>query len=410
MGVGGWWLGWGVALRSCVIIADVADARLALIVGAGIGGVATGLALKRAGWNVRIFERASNLRELGFALLLAPNAIAALEELGVAAQVVAAGATPTSAEVRRPDGRVLRRIDVSDSRLAIGGVPVVARRTVLHGALLEAVGSDALTLGAEITGIGTSGSHPSITLASGETIKADLVVGADGFHSAVRRALHPSEPPPRPSGLRGLRGVVSGTSKHLGALGGIIYLGRGLESAIVKAGPDIIYFYVSLRDELVATASREPSAMLGRALEILDEAFAGVAGPARAEDLRVDELFDRDPLPYWGTHQVTLLGDAAHPLLPHTGQGAAQALEDAVALGRVLAHERHIPDALRHYERVRARRATALLHQGRRYASAMRTINPLFCWARDTTVRVVPKWMVVASFVMGQKTDPYEGL
>ena len=96
----------------CGIIGGVTGARSALIVGAGIGGLATGLALKRAGWNVRIFERAANPRELGFALLLAPNAIAALEELGVAAPVVAAGATPTSAEVRRPDGRVLRRIDV----------------------------------------------------------------------------------------------------------------------------------------------------------------------------------------------------------------------------------------------------------------------------------------------------------
>ena len=394
----------------CGIIAVVAGARAALIVGAGIGGLAAGLALKRAGWDVRIFERAVNPRELGFALLLAPNAIAALEELGVAGPVVAGGATPTSAEVRRPDGRVLRRIDISDSRRAIGGVPVVALRTVVHGALLDAVGRDALTLGAEVTGVSAAGSHPSITLAGGETVKGDLVVGADGVHSAVRRALHPSEAPPRPFGLRALRGVVSGTSHNLGSLGGILYLGRGLESAIVKAGPDVVYFYVSLRSDLVANVDGDPVRMLGRAREILDEGFGAVAAPARPEDLRVDDLFDRDPLPYWGTHQVTLLGDAAHPLLPHTGQGAAQALEDAVALGRVLAHERHIPDALRHYERVRAKRTTTLLYQGRRYAGAMRTTNPLFCAVRDTAVRLVPKWMVVASFVMGQKVDPYEGL
>ena len=222
-------------------------ARSALIVGAGIGGLATGLALKRAGWNVRIFERAANPRELGFAVLLAPNAIAALEDLGVAGPVVAAGATPTSAEVRRPDGRVLRRIDVADSRLAIGGVPVIALRPVLHGTLLEAVGREALTLSAEVTGLSAAGSHPSITLASGETVKGDLVIGADGVHSAIRRAVHPKEPPPRASGLRALRGVVSGTSQHLGQLAGVLYLGRGLESAVVKAGTDVVYFYVSLR-------------------------------------------------------------------------------------------------------------------------------------------------------------------
>ena len=388
----------------------MAGTRSALIVGAGIGGLAAGLALKQAGWGVRIFERAANPRELGFAVLLAPNAIAALGELGVAAPVVAAGATPTSAEVRRPDGRVLRRIDVSDSRRAIGGVPVVALRTVLHGTLLEAVGRDTLTLGAEVTSVSAAGNHPAITLASGETVTADLVVGADGVNSAIRRSVHPNEAPPRPSGLRALRGVVSGTNHHLGSLAGLLYIGRGLESAVVKAGADVVYFYVSLRDDLVASVPRDPGSMLRRAFELLDAGFSAVAGPARANDMRVDDLFDRDPLPYWGTHQVTLLGDAAHPLLPHTGQGAAQALEDAVALGRVLAHERHIPDALRHYERVRAKRTTALLYQGRRYAGAMRTTNPLLCWARDTAIRLVPRWMVVSSFVMGQKADPYEGL
>jgi 2-polyprenyl-6-methoxyphenol hydroxylase-like FAD-dependent oxidoreductase len=207
-----------------------------------------------------------------------------------------------------------------------------------------------------------------------------------------------------------LRGVVTGTGHHLGSLGGLVYFGRGLESAVVKAGPNVLYFYVSLHEALVAGVEHDPSSMLRRAHEILDDSFRALTGTAQPDDLRVDDLFDRDPLPYWGTHQVTLLGDAAHPLLPHTGQGAAQALEDAVALGRVLVHERHIPDALRHYERVRASRATTLLYQGRRYASAMRTTNPLLCWARDMAVRIVPKWMVVSSFVMGQKRDPYEGL
>ena len=203
---------------------------------------------------------------------------------------------------------------------------------------------------------------------------------------------------------------MTGTGHHLGSLGGLLYLGRGLESAVVKAGPDVLYFYVSFRQELVADVPSEPGSMLRRAHEILDQSFRTLTGPTQPDDLRQDDLFDRDPLPYWGTHQVTLLGDAAHPLLPHTGQGAAQALEDAVALGRLLVHDQHIPDALRHYERVRARRTTTLLYQGRRYAGAMRTTNPLLCWARDTAVRMVPKWMVVSSLVMGQKSEPYKDL
>ena len=129
-----------------------------------------------------------------------------------------------------------------------------------------------------------AGSHPAITLASGETVKADLVVGADGVNSAIRRAVHPNEAPPRPSGLRALRGVVSGTSHHLGSLAGLLYMGRGLESAVVKAGADVVYFYVSLRDDLVASVPRDPGSMLAACVrDCSTQAFAAVAGPARAE-------------------------------------------------------------------------------------------------------------------------------
>jgi 2-polyprenyl-6-methoxyphenol hydroxylase-like FAD-dependent oxidoreductase len=391
-------------------IIDVTVARSALIVGAGIGGLAAGVALRRGGWHIRIFERATSLRELGFALLLAPNAVAALRELEVAAPVIAAGVSPTAAEVLRPDGRVLRRIDVSDSHAAIGGVPLVALRPVLHGTLLDAAGRDAVTLGAEASSFSARNGGVSLRFTNGDAVTGDLLVGADGVGSVIRRTIHPGEPPPRPSGLRALRGVVSGTSHHLGPLGGLLYLGRGLESSVVKAADDIVYFYVSLRDDDVAAVPNDPPSFLAYCLRRLDDRFRAITQATRPEDMRVDELLDRDPLPHWGAGPMTLLGDAAHPLLPHTGQGAAQALEDAVALGRVLAQPTDVPRALRRYERVRATRTTRLLRQGRRFARTMRSNNLLLCWARDTAVRLVPKWLIVASFVMGQKVDPYAGL
>jgi 2-polyprenyl-6-methoxyphenol hydroxylase-like FAD-dependent oxidoreductase len=389
--------------------ACVTAVRSALIVGAGIGGLAAGLALGRAGWNIRIVERAASPRELGFALLLAPNAVDALGELGVADRIVAAAASPTSAEVRRPDGRLLRRIDVSDSQLAIGGVPKVALRQVVHGTLLDAVGHEPLTLGAAASSFAIEDGGVSLRLANGETLRGDVLIGADGVGSVVRRALHPGEPPPRASGLRALRGVVSGTSRHLGGLGAILYLGRGLESGVVRAADDVVYFYVSLAGNR-GDVPADPAGLFEYCLATLDDRFRAIARPARAEDLRVDDLADRDPLPHWGSGPVTLLGDAAHPLLPQTGQGAAQALEDAVALGRVLRDGRDIPSALRRYEEVRARRTTRLLYQGRRFARTMRATNALFCWGRDMTIRVVPRWAIVASFVMGQKVHPYAGL
>jgi 2-polyprenyl-6-methoxyphenol hydroxylase-like FAD-dependent oxidoreductase len=289
-------------------------------------------------------------------------------------------------------------------------VPIVALRPALHGTLLDAVGRETLVLGAEASSFSVSDRRVSLRLANGDVADGDLLVGADGVGSAIRRTLHRSEPPARESGLRALRGVVSGTSRHLGAAGGVLYLGRGLEAAIVKAGHDIVYFYVSLRSDDVAHIGNDPQSMLRYCLERLDDRFRALAGTVRHEDMRVDDLLDRDPLPDWGVGPVTLLGDAAHPLLPHTGQGAAQALEDAVALGRVLRTANDVPAALRRYEQVRAKRTTVLLRQGRRFARTMRSNNAVLCWGRDMAVRLVPRWMIVASFVMGQKVDPYEGL
>ena len=122
----------------------------ALIVGAGIGGLAAGLALRRAGWDVRIFERTDSPRALGFGLGLAPNAIAALRELGLADVMLARGYMPRSAELRRPDGTVLTRAALPAN--ALGGPMILALRPALHGALLEATAPESLQLGTVVTG------------------------------------------------------------------------------------------------------------------------------------------------------------------------------------------------------------------------------------------------------------------
>lgn len=122
--------------------------RTALIVGAGIGGLSAAISLRKAGWNVRVFERAASVRELGFALLVAPNAMAALRELGVADVVLARGVVPTRGEARRMDGTVLKRADFPPPEV-MGGPTVVALRPAVHGALLEAVGEDTVELAKE---------------------------------------------------------------------------------------------------------------------------------------------------------------------------------------------------------------------------------------------------------------------
>lgn len=360
--------------------------RTALIVGAGIGGLSAGIALRQAGWNIRILERAPSPRELGFGLGLAPNAIAALRSLGIADRIIARGFQPTRGELRRMDGTVLKRVDLP--RQALRAPMVMALRPVLHGALLEAVGAGAVAPNSEAVGFTVSGHRVSLHLANGDAIEGDVLVGADGTGSIVRQVLHPSEPPPRRCGIVAVRGAVHGVQHHLGDLHGVYYLGPGVESAMIRASDTGIYWFVSLARELVPIGMTEPAEILAHMAPRFDGTFRAIT--SATDDLRYDELVDRDPIPFWGKNMVTLLGDAAHPLLPHTGQGAAQAILDAVALGTRLVGDVDIAPALRSYERDRMSRTAKLVRQGRRTARVMRMTNPFGCYVREAVLRMIP--------------------
>jgi 2-polyprenyl-6-methoxyphenol hydroxylase-like FAD-dependent oxidoreductase len=360
--------------------------RTAVIVGAGIGGLAAAIALRRAGWDVRVVEQAATPRELGFALALAPNALAALEELGLRDAVVSRGVEVKRFEVRRVDGGLLKRVDLHGSAVK----SIVLLRPALHGTLLDAVGPDVLQLDRRVTDIPSSG---------------DVVVGADGVGSAVRRALHPDEPPPRPSGYHALRGVSSDVGDRLNGADAAVYLGDGVEIGFARATATAVYWYISLLDELVGA---DVERTLARCIHGLDARVAGIPHAAAPDAVRLDRLFVRAPLAAWGRGRVTLLGDAAHPVLPHTAQGAAQALEDAVALGLALGGG-DVEDGLRRYERIRAARTRQIIRSGPRIAAMTTTRSRARIALRDSIVRLMPARLLAITMTRLAK-DPHQPL
>jgi 2-polyprenyl-6-methoxyphenol hydroxylase-like FAD-dependent oxidoreductase len=360
-------------------------ARTALIVGAGIGGLSAGIALRQAGWNIRIFERADSPRELGFGVALAPNAIAALRALGVGDTVVARGFPPRRAELRRMNGSVLKRAELPPN--ALGGPMLVALRPALHGALLDAVGPETIALGAHVDGFSADGGGAALSV-NGSTVHGDLLVGADGVRSVIRQQLHPDQPPPRHSGIVAVRGAVHGVLQHLGHLHAVYYLGPGVESLFVRASDTGIYWFLSLAKSIAPPGVEDPGAIVRHMASKFDDTFRAIT--SATEDMRYDELIDRDPLRSWGSGVVTLLGDAAHPLLPHTGQGAAQAIVDAVTLGTAVRNSTNLEQSLRAYERERIPKTATLLAQGRRTARVMATTHPVACYLRELVIRAIP--------------------
>ena len=376
----------------------------AIIVGAGIGGLAAAIALRRAGWEVRVVEQAASPRELGFALALAPNALAALRELGLKDDVVSRGVEVRAFEVRHPDGRVAKRVDLRGDAVQ----SVVTLRPALHGTLLTAVGSDALVLGRRAVTVETAAvpmaDGAAVVLDDGTRLHADVIIGADGVGSAVRQALHPGEPPPRPSGYHALRGVSYDAGDRLGTADTAIYLGDGVEIGFARASASAVYWYISLVDEL---AGADVPETLDRCTRGLDANALAIARAAKPDDLRRDRLFYRDPIEAWGRGRVTLLGDAAHPVLPHTAQGAALALEDAVALG--LALRADVERGLRRYESVRAARTRRVVRTGPRIAAMTTTRSRTRIAVRDMLVRLMPARAMSLALTLHAR-DPHRSL
>ena len=369
-------------------------ARAALIVGAGIGGLSAAIALRIAGWQVRVFEQAESPRELGFGVGIAPNAVAALRELGVGDTVVARGFEPRRGELRRMDGSALKRAELPPN--ALGGPMLVALRPALHGALLDAVGLDTISLSSRVTGFKTTGGRVSLNV-NDSSVEGDLLIGADGVWSLIRQQLHSNQPPPRNSGIIAVRGSVHGALHHLGDLHAVYYLGRGVESMFVRASDTGIYWFLSLAKTVAPAGVEDPAAIVRSMAPQFDDTFRAIT--SATDEMRYDELVDRDPLREWGSGAVTLLGDAAHPLLPHTGQGAAQAIVDAVTLGKALRDTTNLEESLRRYERERIPKTAALLAQGRRTARVMATTNPVACYARELVARAMPMKTFARIFV-----------
>lgn len=336
------------------------------IAGAGIGGLCAAIALGKQGHDVTVFEQSDGFFRVGADINLTPNAVKALDGLGVGPDIRVTAARPTHRISRQWDsGEETSRLPMSSAAEEKYGAPqLTLHRPDLLAALSEHFPLERVQFGKKVAALQQKGKQVMVQCTDGSEASYDVVVGADGIHSAVRKALW-GEESPRFTGIVAFRAVVPVEKvAHVPNIKAFTkWWGPVSTSQIVtfplNQGRDVFIF---------ATIGQESwhleSWTTQGSVEEFKHLFADFHPDATALLNACDEvlktaLYEREPMPQWGQGHCTLLGDACHPMLPFMAQGAGMAIEDAIVLSRALegvGPESDVAAALRRYENSRKER------------------------------------------------------
>ena len=344
------------------------------IVGAGIGGLTLALCLHRAGIACRVFEQAAEVRPLGVGINILPHATAELRELGVLEALEKVAVTTREAAFFNRFGQLVYAEPAG--RFAGHETPQLSiHRGDLQGVLLAAVkerlGADAVVTGHACTGaFDVDGAH-AVRLAFRDPagaalleVEATLAIGCDGIHSAIRRQLHPQEGPPRWSGVNMWRGVTAHAPFLSGATmvrAGWLTVGKmviyPIRNDVDGSGRQLVNWVAELEAKTPVEHDWNARVRLGDFFAAFADWHFDWLDVATliegTETVLAYPMVDQDPLPRWSFGRVTLLGDAAHPMVPRGSNGAGQAILDARCLADCLVAQGLTPEALTEYDRVR---------------------------------------------------------
>lgn len=335
------------------------------IIGGGIGGLTLALGLRRRGLDVVVYERAAELHEVGAAVALSANGTRVLHDLGLSGELVERSAVPTELIYRHwGGGKRIAAYEVGQGYSARFGAPYYGvHRADLQQILASACGSERLLLGKQLVDVSPSERGHRLRFADGTDAHADVVVGADGVHSTVRRWISDVDPAVY-SGTSGFRGLIAVDAvPSLPDPGAIqFWMGPGAHVLHYPIGDgSVVNFLAVVHEPSEWAAQHWVREVSPEAVEApFRDWHPGVREMVGATTVhRRWALFGQAPLNRWHRDGIVLLGDAAHAMLPHHGQGANQTIEDAATLAECL-HRDSRDDALARYERLRKPRTRAV--------------------------------------------------
>ena len=362
-----------------------------VIVGAGIGGLTTANALRDSSMEIVILERAAAVQEVGAGLSLWCNATKALAQLGLESAVGLVGEPIAAVLTLDARGRPLAEIDVKEMDREVGHPSLMVHRAELQRALLDSIGSRAdVRLGQTCTSVSWQGRRPVVHLEGGESLAADLLVGADGINSLVRDHVDEAVAP-RYAGYTCWRGVARyrWPSQFPSA---VTAAAGGSQWGMFRMTGGRCYWYLTRNAAPGEHEVDEREAAL-RALANWSRGFGEVIHATAPESVLRDDIYDLPPLNTWTGPRTVLLGDAAHATTPNLGQGACQAIEDAVALRASLQGSAHVQTGIVQYQRHRKTRADRVVRRSRQLGRSLQLENRGLVAVRDRLTRRVPRYV-----------------
>lgn len=360
-----------------------------LVVGGGIGGLATALSLARSGTQVRVLEQADEFAEVGAGLQMGANALRVLDHLGVLDEAMETAVLPEFGILLDAiTGEELTRLQLGKPYRERFGYPYcVMHRPDLLDALVGACRTHPLVElcpGHGVDEVISTGPTPRVRCENGSEYSGDIVIGADGLNSTLRRRFDDTEP--ICTGYSAYRGTVPAVSVNNGAGDDVlIWIGPNLHLVQYPIRGGELYNQVAVFGSPTYTDGNPD---WGNEAE-LDERFSTTCEAVRAAVARIGRdrrwiMFEREPLPVWTEDHLTLLGDAAHPMLQYLGQGACQALEDAVVItGALAAHPTDLAAGLRDYESIRKPRTARCQSSAGPWGEVWHSEDPLVIGLRN---------------------------
>ena len=350
----------------------------AIVVGAGIAGLTTAIAMQQAGYTVEIYDKTRALRPAGAGISLWSNGVKVLNRLGLGEQLAAIGGTMNRMEYRSHQDEPLSQIDLMPLIHQVGQRPYPVSRTELQEMLLAAAGRDQVQLQMRCIAVEETGHQITAIFENGHRATGDVLVGADGIHSEVRKYVLGEPIAPRYANYVNWNGIVKAQPGLCAPDNWVIYVGQGKRASMMPIGGDrFYYFFGSPMPQGTAVDPQDRQ-------DELAQLFAGWPTPIQNLITALDplatnrlEIHDIDPPSRLVRGRAVLIGDAAHATTPTLGQGGCQAVEDAEVLTRYLVTTNiGVPDAVQRYEAERKERTATLVLKARKLTDTIYGKDP----------------------------------